>query len=125
MRARYAERLPRYPPETTQMRKKLLVPQLFLYWGTRAVCAVWLGLCFEETYFPHLQGYGPLNWLIHSFIHSLTTVHSFFQSEFSTECDLVLLLSISSILSLTVSTSCLLLFDDDIFNCNWVDPRWQ
>ena len=45
MDARYAERLPRYPPETTRMRKKL-VPRLFLYWGTWAVAPCgWVTTC--------------------------------------------------------------------------------
>jgi len=69
MRSRYAERLPRYLPEATRTRKKL-VPHLFLYWGNLVCCVMWLGnylSVFRTSYFPHLKGYGPLNWLIHPF----------------------------------------------------------
>jgi hypothetical protein len=39
-----------------------------------------------------------IDWFIHSFCYVLRQVHSFFQSQFFTECDLVLSLSISNIL---------------------------
>ena len=83
----------------------------------RIICSTqghspWKG---EQTTFIHLFIRSVIHSIIHSFIClfrdlSSKEVHRLFQNELSTECDLVLPLSLSSILfSLVSSSSCLCL----------------